>query len=274
MPRVMRLVLILCVFACLRAEDARRPATSEEKALFETAMKNTAQETERWAYTETTAVKVNKGRERGETIVQFDPSKPYAEQFTPIKVKGKEPSKKNIKQYRERGEKRGVKVARAAETARGNPQVESTGPTLRVGKNRVKLDREHPLVVEDDAESITYQLLMSSEEQLEIPIDKFELRIRVLKQRQFVENVRLRLLESFRVKLIAKLKAGEASVEFGVVDPQHGPVVTRMTGNFDFSVLFMSGNGVFTNTRTEYRRVKPYDERFEVKLGPLKTLDF
>ncbi|MES1195020.1 MAG: hypothetical protein ABUL65_03935, partial [Opitutus sp.] len=144
MPRVLRLVLLLCVCAGLRAENARRPATSEEKALFETAMKNTTQETERWAYLETTVMKVSKGKARGETIVQFDPSKPYAEQFTPIKVEGKEPSEKQRKKYRERGEKRGEKIARAAETARGNPQVESAGPTLRVGKGRVTLDRDHP----------------------------------------------------------------------------------------------------------------------------------
>ncbi len=274
MSRVLRLAFLLCLSTGLRAEEPRRAATSEEKTLLDIAMKNTTQETERWAYTETKTVKMSRGRERGDTIVQFDPSKPYAEQYTPVKLKGKEPSKKDLKEYRERGVKRGERVARAAEAARGNPQLEPTGPTVRVGKNRVTLDREHPLVAEEDADHITFELPMKAEQKLDVPIDKFELLVRVSKTGRIVEGIRMKLLEAVRVKVVAKLKTGEASVDFTVVDPNHGPVMTRMTGNFDFSVLFMDGNGVFTNTRTDYRRVKPYDERFEVKLGPLKTLDF
>lgn len=30
----------------------------------------------------------------------------------------------------------------------------------------------------------------------------------------------------------------------------------------------------FTNTRTEWERVKPYNDRLKVKLGPLEVLDF
>jgi len=79
--------------------------------------------------------------------------------------------------------------------------------------------------------------------------------------------------ESFRLKLIAKVKAGEARLDFAVVDPKFGPVLTTLTGDFNVSLLFIPVNGTFTLTRADWKRVKSFDERLQVKLGPLQFLD-
>ena len=45
-------------------------------------------------------------------------------------------------------------------------------------------------------------------------------------------------------------------------------------GDADWSILFIGGGGSIDLKRTELRRVKPYGERFEVKIGTLKAIDF
>jgi len=108
----------------------------------------------------------------------------------------------------------------------------------------------------------------------DIPVDKFQVLVTVNRPAAVIENVSFRVRESFHVKLIAKIKAGEASMDFTVVDPGYPPVLTTLTGDFDLSVLFIPVSGTFTRTRTEWKRVKSYDERLQVKIAPLQLLDF
>jgi hypothetical protein len=98
--------------------------------------------------------------------------------------------------------------------------------------------------------------------------------MRVNKTSRLVETVHLHIRESFRVKLVAKVKAGDAWIDFLVVDPKFAPVMASMKGNIGASVLFIPINATFTNVRTEFKRVKAYDERFTVKLAPMQLLDF
>jgi hypothetical protein len=108
----------------------------------------------------------------------------------------------------------------------------------------------------------------------DFPVDKFEVHIAVGRSARQLQRVDLRLRESFRVKLIAKVREGEAHMEFGVVDPKFDPVLVSMRGDFGVSVLFIPVNATFITTRTEWQRVKPYNDRLQVKLGPLEVLDF
>ncbi|WP_438481014.1 hypothetical protein [Oleiharenicola lentus] len=253
------------------AADEVRPASVEELVLFKEAMRNTAQDTEHWAYTETQRTVASKGRPRGETVVRFDPSKHYAEQFTPLKIDGKTPSEKQLKEYRKRGEKRGEQVARAAEQAK-NPGVTATQPSLRIGGNRVTLDLSAPVVLSVDDQKIAFEVPVKSV-QKGLPADKFQVVLNVSRSLKQVESVEMRVRESFRVKLVAKVKEGEVSLKFQVVDPQFGPVIFWMKGDFSGSLLFVPVNGTFERVRTEWKRVKSYDERLQVKLGPLQFLD-
>ena len=74
--------------------------------------------------------------------------------------------------------------------------------------------------------------------------------------------------------LVAKIKAGEASIDFTVIDPNFSPVITSITGNVGASFLFIPVNATLTNHRTDWQRVKAFDERFSVRLAPLQTLGF
>lgn len=252
------------------ATPAARPATADEVTLLRDAMRNSAQASERWAYTETRHNEVSRGKPRGDTIIRFDPSKPYAEQFQPIKINGKPPTEKQLKEYRQRGEKRGERIAREAEAAR-QENAKVAVPSLKIGGAKVQVDLDHPQVLQEAADHLTFLVPLHGK-QSGIPMGNFQLTLQVARSSRLIESVRLRLLESFRFKLVAKLKAGEVQLNLAVVDPRYGPVMTRLAGDFDFSLLLMSASGKFEQIRNEWQRVKPYDERFEVKLGPMQLL--
>jgi hypothetical protein len=265
-------LILLGLTAGLRAEETSRPATPDEVVLFKEAIKNTTQDTERWAYTETTVMKSTKGKVREETVVRFDPSKPWPEQYTPLKIEGKPPTDRQRKKYRERGEKRGESLARTAEVADATTPGEPAAQKPERGK-KVTLDLDNPRVLKDEGDRLVYEAALKATAK-DIPVDKFEVRVVVGKAARQVEHISLRVRDSFRVKLVAKVKAGEASADFAVVDPKYGPVMTSATGSFGASLLFVPVSGIFTNTRTEWARVKPYNDRLKVKLGPLEVLDF
>jgi len=265
-------LLLLGLAAGLRAEEPSRPATPDEVVLFKEAVKNTTQDTEHWAYTETTVMKSTKGKVREETVVRFDPSRPWPEQYTPLKIEGKAPTERQLKKYRERGEKRGDRLARTAGPADATVPDKPAVTKPERGK-KVTLDLDNPRVLKDEGDRLVYEAALKATAK-DIPVDKFEVRVVVGKAARQVEHISLRLRESFRVKLVAKLKAGEASADFAVVDPKYGPVMVSATGSFGASLLFVPVSGIFTNTRTEWERVKPYNDRLKVKLGPLEVLDF
>jgi hypothetical protein len=271
---VRRLLLAACLLLApaVRAGDQPRPARPDELALFKAAMLNGRQDTEHWAYTETATQHASKGRQRGDTIVRFDPSQPYAEQFTPLLIEGKPPTERQLKQYRKRGEKRGERVARAAQAAR-DPAFVPPPARLRIGGSLVTPDLEHPLVVREEGDRISFEVPVTSQRR-DIPVEKFQVLITVNRTTVQPERVMLRIRESFRVKLIAKVKEGEASMDFKVVDPNYPPVLAAMSGDFSGSLLFIPVSGTFTRTRTEWKRVKSYDERLQVRIGPLQLLDF
>ena len=272
------LILLVCS-AVLRAEESLRPATPDEVALFKEAMKNSQQDTEHWAYTETIAKKIGiSGKLPGETIVRFDPSKPWPEQYTPLQVDGKPPTEKQLKEYRERGEKRGRAITKRAELAAADPAAGTVpvapGPATAGKRERgMKADTDHPLVVSDDGETIVFEVPLI-DQGTGVPGDKVEIRAVVAKAARQIRHASLRIKESFRVKLVAKVKAGEGSIDFSVVDPKYGPVMTAASGSFGASLLLVPVNGAFASKRTDWQRVKPYNERLQVKIGPLELLDF
>ncbi|MSU47140.1 MAG: hypothetical protein EXS42_08480 [Lacunisphaera sp.] len=69
MGRLLLTLILLGASAGLRAGEQPRSASADEIALFRDAMKNSSQDTEHWAYTESTLIRASKGGNKGETIV-------------------------------------------------------------------------------------------------------------------------------------------------------------------------------------------------------------
>lgn len=269
---VVLLSFALAVGYAVAANPPSRAASPEEVALLKDAMKGSAQDTEHWAYTETTRIQDKKGKKFEETIVRFDPSKPYAEQYTPLSIDGKPPTEKHLRKYRKEGEKRGKQLRKAAESQKKeNPD---DPPKLSINDDKAVLDLDHSLVVREEAGRITMEIPLRVEKGSDIPVKKFEILVQIGRSSRQVERVWFRVKESFRLALVAKIKKGEATIDLTVVDPNFGPVMTSLEGDFGVSVLFIPFNAVISNTRTEWQRVQAYDERFSVKMAPLQLLGF
>jgi hypothetical protein len=247
-------------------------ARAEPPALLLEALQKTGGDDDRWAYTETSREVDQKGRSEGDTVVRFDPSKPYAEQFTALKIAGKPPTEKQRKEYRKRGEKRGAELEReaaAAEAAGRNADA-----TISIGGENVVADFEHAKIIDQSHGVVSYEIPLRKTGRGGPPVEKFQLVIRVHRERKELASVSARLLAPMRVMLIARLTSGELKVEYSVVDPKFPPVMTSFGGNLAGSFFLVKSGATFEEKRTDFERVKPFGDRFTVKVGPLKALPF
>ena len=244
---------------------AGRAATPQEIALLNEVLHKTADDYWRWAYTEQKVIRDDKGKVKSETLLRFDPSKPYAEQWTPLKIEGREPTERERTKYRRRGEKSGSEFGLSGKAAGDARQRKSLGELIEVGKSLILSETTTHLVFE-------VPLLKVGNERF--PPEKFLVVARVKKEDRLLENVSVRLRESFRAKLIVKIKSGEGSLDFAPVNPKYPAALVAIQGDAVASVLFVNIGGSIELKRTELKHVKPFDERFDVQIGTLKAIDF
>jgi hypothetical protein len=242
-----------------------RLATAEEIKLLDEALHKTAGDYYRWAYTEHRVMRDEKGRVKSDTLLRYDPSKPYPEQWTPLKIDGKEPSDREKAKYRRRGEKSAASGGLESGPDPDNRQRRSLGELIDVMKSFVMMETSTHLVFE-------VPLLKMGNERF--PPEKFRVLARVKKDGRQLENVAVRLRDGFRAKVVVKIKSGEGSLDFTVIDPKFPPTLTAINGGAEASVLFINVGGTMQLTRTELKHVKPFDERFNVQIGTLKAIDF
>jgi hypothetical protein len=264
--------LLLLVAPLLRAGTlAPSPEKAEAPALLQEAVAKVTRDFDRWAYTETRLGRDPKGQAKVDTVVRFDPSKPYAEQYTPIKINGLPPTEKQLKEYRRRGEKRGERLEQLASA--GDPATHEL-TQVRINGDTVYADLAHARVVQEDEKVVIYEAPLRQDQKGGPPMEQVQLQARVNKEQRVFENVSLKVRDSFRVKLIAKVNSGAASVNFTTVDPKYVPVVSAISGGASASILFHKMGGTYDLKREDFVRVRPFSDRFEVKIGPMKALDF
>jgi hypothetical protein len=270
-----RLSIFLLVYALAafgRAAEASAPATEPPvPPILLDALTKLSQDFDRWAYTETRNNTNARGKPVGETIIRFDPSKPYAEQYLPLKINGQAPTERQLREYQKRGEKRGERLEK--EEAEGKTPGNEVA-RFRLAGDNAAIDLAHAVVESETPTAVTYNVPLRKDPRSTLPVEKLELIARINKERHDLENVSLRLKESFRMRLVVNVKAGAAAIDFSVVNPKHASVMTSVTGEGTASVMFVKFGGSFDVKRTDFQRVKPFSEKFGVKIGPMKALDF
>lgn len=265
---------VLCARALLAAEaapalmavPAPRAATAQEIASLSDALHKTAQDFWRWAYTEHIVMHDEKGRLKSDTLVRHDPSKPYAEQWQPIRINGKEPTDRDRAKYRRRGEK-------SAPKEHGNPTLPDPDNRKRRALGEL-IELPKSSVVSETPTHVVFEVPLIKVGNERFPPEKFLVLVRVKKEGALLENVSVRLRDSFRSKLVVKVKSGEGSLEFAQLDPKYPPTLVAIQGDAVASVLFISVGGSMELKRTELKHVKPFDERFDVQIGNLRAIDF
>lgn len=227
-------------------------AQGEPPALLQTAINHYAADAERWAYTQTVVSKDRQGKVEEELIVRNDPSQPYDVQWTILKINGREPTESQIAKYRKDHDKR-----RKSRRALGE-----------------LLDLDKAAVLTETAATVTYEVPLLKNDNQRLPPEKFRVTATVNKEHQTLEHVGVRLREAMRMAWVLKLKSGEGDMDFAVVDPQFAPPITALRASGEGSILFVRLGRDYSATRTDFERVKPYSERFSVKLAPLQFLDY
>lgn len=256
--RVRRLIFIFLPFVFLL------PLRAETPRLLEQALQKVAADFDRWAYTQTLIERDGKGKVIRETVVRFDPSKPFAEQFTPLRVDGAEPDDGDRRKFRRRGERREKEIENAGRDGK-NPSTRTLGELMEIDQATV--------VAEDDA-SVTYEVPLKKDGNKRLPPDKFRVTARVGKKSQSFETIVAELRGSLREKVVVKIKSGAGRIDFATVNENHAPTITAIQGGGRASVLLVPIGRDYDLKRDDFERVKPYSNRFGVEIGPLKSIDF
>ncbi len=259
--------LFLLPLLALAADSGPRAAAPAELALLNDTLLRTAAAYPRWAYTEHRVIRDEKGKVKSDLLLRYDPSLPYAQQWTPLKVNGKEPSERDRAKYRALGERAAPPdAAKPAPPTKENIRRQvSLGELLDVPRSSIAGETETHFLFEIPLRKFANE---------RFPPEKFEVLARVRKEGALLENIAVRLRESFRSKLVVKVKSGGGAMDFATIDPKHAPALVGLAGDASASFLFVSVGGSVKLERTEVKRVKPFDERFEVQIGTLKAIDF
>src|ERR1041385_4222387 len=162
-----------------READSGRAATPGELIMLSQAVQKTAGELENWAYTETSIMRDEKGKTKGETIVRYDPSKRYEEQWTPIKVNGHAPTDKDLAKYRRRGE-----------TTRKRDENQSDGNRRSLGE---LIELEGARVASENDRQLTFEIPLRKQNNVRFPPEKFLVLARLNKELKSLENVSVQL---------------------------------------------------------------------------------
>ena len=268
---MLRFLLPLAVLAlpgvATAANGGPRAADPAEVTLLNDVLQKVANDYRRWAYTEHRIVRDEKGRVKSDVVLRYDPSKPYAEQWVPLKLEGKEPSDRDRAKYRRKGEREAP-----PDVARPGPP-RSSDPTRRQTLGEV-LDVPRSTIASETATHLVFEIPLLKFGNERFPPEKFQVLARLKKDGRVLENIAVKLRESFRSKLIVKVKSGEGSLDFAIADPKHPAALVGVAGDASASVLFVSIGGSVELKRTELKHVKPFDERFEVQIGGLRAIDF
>lgn len=228
----------------------------------------------RWAYTETRYGAGPEGKAaEAQTVVRVDPSQPYPKQFTPLQVQGKPPTPKQIAEWETYAEKTAKRRIEA--TVSGSPVASARDSFyLQLPGQKVKPLLDEAVVSAETEACITYRLPLRKWGETEGRFEQFELEVCVSKQRPDFERVTIRQLAPLRAGA-GKYWGGLTEIEFAVADPQYPAVPVKLTTATTNKPLFGKererGN---VSLRSDLRHVTPYEERLQVKLGPLRVIEF
>lgn len=216
------------------------------------ALRRFANDANRWAYTQRTVEYERDGSLKRTTLARFDPSQHYDVQWTLVERDGKAPSDSQQKSFQKRRAKR-------------EKERKSLGELMDLSK---------AVVAFQSSKEIVYEVPLKLENDTRFPPDKFQAFVTVDRAAQRLKLIDVKLREKLRVFGVINVKSGDARLEFTEVLPEHGPALASISAGGAASVLLIPVGGRVDLVRSDFKRVTPYDERFQVKLGPLKAIDF
>jgi hypothetical protein len=252
------LLLVLAVPATRAQESGAAPEPDVYDPLagvhppLAAALRKFGRDAGRWAFTQTFTQLDGKGNVKESWVASFDPSQHYDVQWTLREQDGRPATERQLKKFRR-------------ERAKRAKDRKTLGELLLV---------QQAVVAFESSEEIVYEVPLKLEESSRFPPEKFQAFVTVDRRSENLKLVDVKLREKLRVAGVVSVKHADARLEFATVLPGQAPALVAMSGGGTASLLFFTVGARAEALRTDFRRVTPYDERFSVKLGPLKAIDF
>ncbi len=247
MSRPFLLIAFLLVFAGL--------ARAETPALLDEAIRKWIADEDHWAYTRHQSLN-GPSKPVTDQLERYDPSQPDGQQWQLLAIAGKPPTADETKAWQRRKEREMKRV-------REKPLADY-------------FDFEHATVAEETAASIRYDVPLRKDAYRRVPLEKIQVSVTVNKSRRELEGLSAGLKETFRMAMgAAKVTAGGFDIHFRIIDEKYASQPDLIKGSGSARVmLFFNLSREAEMTWSDFKRVKPYKERFDVKIGDLKALDF
>lgn len=260
----MRLFVFTLLFAALlpvgRSDGpspdvaAPDPFTGMPDPLAE-ALRAYTKDAPRWAYTQRVTQFDRKGVMKGGQVSRYDPSQHYDVQWTLLEQDGQTATERQQKKFRQ-------------ERAKLQQKRQPLGELLQL--DRATLVEGQP----DSADFLTYEVPLRPGEDMRLPPEKFQVFVKIACGTHQLHAIDVRLRGNLRVGGVVNVKSGEAHLKFEGVKPEFGPAPAFVSASGSVFIFFIPLGGRTEVTRSDFRRVTPYDDRFKVKLGALKLIDF
>lgn len=215
------------------------PSNETQRALFADAYGKLGAEQDEWAYTETSR---NLGDKRV-LVTRVDPSKSEAERCVLLRIDGRPPTPAQVQEWRDDG---------------GDvPKVLGDLPPLA---NLV--DLRDLRIAKDETAAIVFELPIRGGNP-EFSSEKFQALFRVNRTTRGFEDITVRLRDSFRVAGLVKVTGADLHVQFQTLDPAHPPQPVRLKGGGAARIVLVKIARDFETTRTDFKRVNPFDDTAE-----------
>ncbi len=213
-----------------------RSATETEKALFTAAYGKLGADPDQWAYTET-----SHGLEDKRTLVtRVDPSKPWAERSVLLSIDGKAPTSAEVQRWRDDG-------GDTTKALGDLPPLEGL------------IDFKDVRIFKEEDSAVVFELPIRSG-QADFSAEKFQAHFRVHKTGRALEAIVVKLRDSFRVAGVVQVVDAGLEARFQTLDPRLAPQPVSLRAGGGVRVLLVKFSRSFESTRTDFKRVVPFDE--------------
>lgn len=248
------LFLLLSLLAPSLAPASERATETGAPAPLDAALRKLLAEEGHWAYTRTVRVFDKDGRLERTDLERYDPSQPESGRWTLVLRNGLPPDSGVVRSWQRQRDR----------------EMRRRGRSLGA-----ILDFPGATLADDNRTHLIYSVPILAGASRRFPAEKFYVLLQVEKTRGEIDRLAVRTTEAFRVAGVARVDNVEADATFAVIDPEYPaqPVSGTAAGEARVAWLLRVGGRVEL-AWSDFKRVEPYDARYEVSIGDLKALDF
>jgi hypothetical protein len=231
-------------------------ARAEVPAPLGDAIQKLIHDEDHWAFTQKTQRFDKMGKPAGGPIVEhYDPSLPFDQQWELLQYSGHAPTPGELASWRRH---KNTEMKHHGEKGLGE-----------------LLDLDHAKLLTAGPGQDTYLVPLVKNATRRFPADKVEVLMNVDPAKHTLCSFEARPKGPFRIAGFFKVDSAEAEGRLEVIQSKYAPALVWIKGSGSGKLfgLFRMGIGIEVNY-SDIKRVRPFNDRFDVKIGDIKALNF